>query len=111
MTAPSYPVSAGDEASPPDYKVWAIVSIVLFWPVGLFAILKSGEVGQLWRQGYRDRAREASRTTKTLCLAGTLAGAFCLILTVGFVIWWFYLMDQILKIPADMLNTTTRNGY
>jgi hypothetical protein len=65
----------GDINAIPDYKGWAIVSIFLGGVIlGIFAIMKSNEVGQFKMQGNYAGAEQASRTTKTLCLISTILG-------------------------------------
>jgi hypothetical protein len=59
----------------PDYKAWAIFSIFLGGVIlGIFAIMKSNEVGTYKAQGNWAMAEQASRTTKTLCLISTILG-------------------------------------
>jgi hypothetical protein len=65
----------GDINAIPDYKGWAIVSLFLGGLIlGIFAIMKSNEVGQFKMQGNYAGAEQASRTTKTLCLISTILG-------------------------------------
>ncbi|QFU92788.1 CD225/dispanin family protein [Amycolatopsis sp. YIM 10] len=59
----------------PDYKGWAIASLFLGGVLlGIFAIMKSNEVGQYKMQGNYAMAEQASRTTKTICLISTILG-------------------------------------
>lgn len=59
----------------PDYKGWAIGCIFLFWILAIFAIIKSNEVNTYKMQGNLQMARDASNTTKTMCLVSTIVGA------------------------------------
>jgi len=69
------PAYAGDPAMIKDYKGWAIVSLFLGGLIlGIFAIMKSNEVGTFKAQGNFVMAEQASRTTKTLCLISTILG-------------------------------------
>jgi hypothetical protein len=55
--------------------VWAIVSLFLGGLIlGIFAIMKSNEVGSFKAQGNYAMAQQASKTTKTLCLISTILG-------------------------------------
>jgi hypothetical protein len=66
---------AGDPNAIKDYKGWAITSLFLGGIIlGIFAIMKSNEVGTFKAQGNFLMAEQASRTTKTLCLVSTILG-------------------------------------
>jgi hypothetical protein len=60
---------------PSNYLAWAIISIFLFWPVAIAAIVKSTQVDRLWLEGRYVEARDSSTTTRTLCLVATILGA------------------------------------
>ncbi|RZQ60355.1 CD225/dispanin family protein [Amycolatopsis suaedae] len=65
----------GDINSIPDYKGWAIASLFLGGLIlGIFAIMKSNEVGTYKMQGNYPMAEQASRTTKTICLISSILG-------------------------------------
>ncbi|MGA6164393.1 CD225/dispanin family protein [Amycolatopsis magusensis] len=69
------PGMAGGGHDIPEYKGWAIASLFLGGVIlGIFAIMKSNEVGQYKMQGNYPMAEQASRTTKTLCLVSTILG-------------------------------------
>jgi hypothetical protein len=67
-------------ARPSSYLAWAIVSIFLFWPLAIPALIKSTQVDRLWAEGRYGLAQQASNTTKTLCLIATILGAALLVL-------------------------------
>ncbi|GAB2756877.1 CD225/dispanin family protein [Amycolatopsis magusensis] len=71
----------------PDYKGWAIASLFLGGVLlGIFAIMKSNEVGQYKMQGNYAMAEQASRTTKTICLISTILGGLgCVIGLIVFI--------------------------
>lgn len=75
---PGYPA----EPPPPNYLGWAIGAIFLFWPVAIAALVKSGQVERFWAMGQRDLARQASATTKTLCVVATVVGAVTIVFSV-----------------------------
>jgi ABC-type sulfate transport system permease component len=66
---------------PSNYLAWAIVTIILFWPIGIAAIIKSTQVDRLWLEGRYSEARESSNTTKTLCLVATILAAVFIVLS------------------------------
>ncbi|ALG07554.1 CD225/dispanin family protein [Kibdelosporangium phytohabitans] len=82
---PGYPPPYGyaayppQQPPPPNYLGWAIGSIFLFWPVAIAALVKSGQVERYWAMGQPELARQASESTKTLCVIATVIGAFSVI--------------------------------
>lgn len=71
---PGYGGPGGDINAIPDYKGWAIATCFLFLILGILAIMKSNEVGTYKAQGNYLMAEQASRTTKTFCLIGSIIG-------------------------------------
>lgn len=67
---------------PSNYLAWAIVTIILFWPIGIPAIIKSTQVDRLWLEGRYGEAQQSSNTTKTLCLVATILAAVFIVLSV-----------------------------
>jgi hypothetical protein len=67
-------------ARPSNYLAWAIVSVILCWPVAIAALIKSTRVDRLWLAGRYHEAQESSNTTKTLCLVATVLGAVLFVL-------------------------------
>jgi len=59
----------------PNYKGWAIGCIFLFWILAIFAIMKSNEVDSYKLQGNWFAAKQASDSTRTMCLIATIVGA------------------------------------
>lgn len=85
--APGFGGQGGDINAIPDYKVWAIFSIFLGGVIlGIFAIMKSNEVGMFKAQGQYAMAEQASRTTKTLCLISTILGGIGCIVAIILII-------------------------
>jgi hypothetical protein len=74
---------------PANHLVWAIVTVFLFWPTAIFAIIKANQVDRLWSEGQYARSTEASGTAKTLCLVGTIIGVIVIAL---FVVLWVFLI-------------------
>ena len=73
---------------PPNYLAWAIVTVFLFWPIAIAAIIKSNSVDRLWAEGQYGMAQEASNTTKTLCLVATILAG---VLFLAVIALWFML--------------------
>ncbi|WP_025158020.1 CD225/dispanin family protein [Leifsonia aquatica] len=65
---------AAPARTPSTHLVFAIVSTVLFWPVGLFAILKSVATRKAIEAHDLPAAAAASRTAKTLSIVATCVG-------------------------------------
>jgi hypothetical protein len=77
-------------APPPNYRGWAITSIVLgvifFGLIGLIlgiiATVQSGKVNQRFTSGDLNGAARASRTTRTLCIVTTVLEVIGLLLII-----------------------------
>ncbi|MCP2252673.1 Interferon-induced transmembrane protein [Prauserella aidingensis] len=69
-----------------DYFGWAIGCIFLFWPLAIFAIIKSNEVKSNMRMGNLPAAQEASNSTKTMCMIATIIGAIGWAITIIMII-------------------------
>jgi hypothetical protein len=63
---------------PPTHMAWAILATVLFWPLGLAAIMHAARVPKRWAGGDRPGAMRASETAKLLAALATGCG----------VLWW-----------------------
>ena len=68
--------------SPPDNNlVWAIICTVLCClPLGIFAIIKSTKVKELWLQGDHPGAEKAAADAKKYAIYGVVIGAIVNIL-------------------------------
>ncbi|ONI76914.1 hypothetical protein ALI144C_32830 [Actinosynnema sp. ALI-1.44] len=84
-----YPAYLPQQPPPPNYLGWAIGAIFLFWPVAIAALIKSGQVERYWAMGQPDLARQASDSTKTLCVVATVIGGVMLVF--GFLMFFFML--------------------
>jgi hypothetical protein len=76
-----YPAAPGG-AKPNDYLAWSIVSIILFWPLGIAAIINATKVDPAWQMGNAAMAQEHSNEAKMFSMIATIIGA------VGFVIYF-----------------------
>jgi len=76
-----YPAAPGG-LKPNDYLAWSIVSIFLFWPLGIAAIINATKVDPAWQMGNAAMAQEHSKKAKMFSMIATIIGA------VGFVIYF-----------------------
>jgi len=76
-----YPAAPGG-VKPNNYLAWSIVSIILFWPLGIAAIINATKVDPAWQMGNAAMAREHSNKAKMFSMIATIIGA------VGFVIYF-----------------------
>jgi hypothetical protein len=74
-----YPAAPGG-VKPNNYLAWSIVSIILFWPLGIAAIINATKVDPAWQMGNAAMAQEHSNKAKMFSMIATIIGA------VGFVI-------------------------
>lgn len=70
---PGYGPQAG-YAPIPDFLVWSICCILLFWPVAIAAIIKSNRVRTFLAMGNFPEAKTASDSAKTLCIVASCLG-------------------------------------
>jgi Interferon-induced transmembrane protein len=75
-----YPAAPGG-VKPYNYLAWSIVSIFLFWPLGIAAIINATKVDPAWQMGNAAMAQEHSNKAKMFSMIATIIGA------VGFVTW------------------------
>lgn len=66
MTTPNAPVN--------NNLVWGIVGLLFFWPVGIFALIKSLKVNSLAQAGDIAGAQAASESAKKLGLTSLIVG-------------------------------------
>lgn len=67
MTTPSTPVN--------NNLGWGIAGLILFWPVGLFALIKAIKVGSLSASGDIAGAQAAADSAKKLGKIAVIVGA------------------------------------
>jgi hypothetical protein len=67
---------------PNNYLAWSIVSIILFWPLGIAAIINATKVDPAWQMGNAAMVQEHSNKAKKFSMIATIIGA------VGFVIYF-----------------------
>ena len=67
---------------PNSYLAWSIVSIFLFWPLGIGAIRNATKVDPAWQMGNAALAQEHSNKAELFSMIATISAAVC------FVIWY-----------------------
>lgn len=64
----------GQGAPPPNYLVWAILSVILCWPLAIPAIVFSTQVNSKWAMGDVAGAQDASAKAKKFAIWAAVAG-------------------------------------
>jgi predicted RND superfamily exporter protein len=58
---------AAGQMCPKNHLGWAIISLILFWPLGIFAVINSVKVKRLWISGDVEGAQAKADRVKKLC--------------------------------------------
>jgi hypothetical protein len=66
---------------PPNHLGWAIAGLVLFFPTGIAAIIKSTQVDRFWMMGQHRMAQEASSSARLL-------GMISVVVAVALIVLW-----------------------
>ncbi|MBO7197406.1 MAG: CD225/dispanin family protein [Tidjanibacter sp.] len=53
---------------PKNYLGWAIFTLIVFWPLGIPAIVNAAKVDKYWLAGYEQEAISAARRAKNWSL-------------------------------------------
>lgn len=78
----------------PNHLGWAIVSLILFWPTGIPAIVYSTRVDNRIMLGDMAGAYESSRKARVFSIISTVVPAVIFVIYLLFIIslaWWFEL--------------------
>lgn len=90
MPQPSYSAQFGVQPVPVDNNLgWAIAGILVCWPFGIPALIKSLQVNTLWFQGQVDQAQFAANEAKKWGKIGVIVGASLLGLYIVALIGYF----------------------
>lgn len=74
-------------APPPNYLVWAILSVILCWPLAIPAIIFSTQVNTKWAMGDVAGAQDASAKAKKFTILAAVIGVIATILyVIGFAV-------------------------
>ncbi|MCF4119568.1 CD225/dispanin family protein [Antribacter sp. KLBMP9083] len=71
---PGYIAVPAEVTPPRTHLALAVVATVLFWPLGLVALVSAARVGPLWNAGKLAGARVASARARGWSLAAIVAG-------------------------------------
>ena len=63
------------DGRPNNNLAFAIISLILFFPLGIPAFIKSRQVDPLWNNGHHEEAKRTAQTVHTLGLIGIIIGA------------------------------------
>lgn len=69
---------------PPNYLVWAIVSVIFFWPLAIPSIIFSRQVNNKWALGDVAGAQVASGKAKNFAMWATIIFVVIIVLDVLF---------------------------
>lgn len=97
----AYGSMAAQGPPPPNYLVWAILSVVLCWPVAIAAIVFSTQVNAKWSTGDVAGAQDSSRKAKKFTIWAAVLGVILYVL--GFV--------AIAALAAMSSSIKTGTGY
>lgn len=67
--------------APKNYLVWAVLTILCCWPVGIFAIVNAARVNGAWARGDHAAALSYSDNAKKFTVAAYIGGAIALVLS------------------------------
>jgi hypothetical protein len=85
MPTPTPPSQRAVETPPPSHLVWAVVSTLLFWPLGVFSLVSSTQVNSRWASGDLEGAKKASGRVIGFAVAAIVSGVVVVaILGIGF---------------------------
>lgn len=83
---------------PSSSLVSAIAALILYWPMGIPAVIYAVRVDPLWKNGLHTEARVASATAAKLGLIGVIIGACNIALAfVAGLLYFFVVMGAILS--------------
>ncbi|WP_374971373.1 CD225/dispanin family protein [Terrabacter sp. BE26] len=66
---------------PPSWMGWAVLCLLVCFPIGIVAVIKAASVNTHWMHGRVDAARRASRSARIWCIAAVAVWVFS----------WFFL--------------------
>ena len=81
---PSYGAPGAQGTPPPNYLVWAILTVLLCWPLAIPAIIFSTQVNSKWALGDVAGSQDASVKAKRFAMWATIAGAILIVISVSF---------------------------
>ncbi|MEX2983301.1 CD225/dispanin family protein [Streptomyces sp. C36] len=77
---------------PASHLVWAIISIILFWPLGIAAVIFAAQVNSKYEMGDYAGAADSSSKARLFSLIATIIAAIGIVLFIVFAAltasWW-----------------------
>ncbi len=70
-------------AKPPNYLVWAILSLFLCWPFAIASIVFASQVNSKWNAGDQHGAAESSKKAKQFAIASAVLGVLAIFVLVA----------------------------
>ena len=61
-------------AAPPNYLVWAILSVLLCWPLGVVSIVFAAQVNGKWAARDLEGAQQASAKARVFAIWAAIVG-------------------------------------
>jgi hypothetical protein len=87
-TNPQAPPPSLQSSPPPSHLIWAVVSTLLFWPLGVFSLVFATRVNSKWASGDVEGARTASGRVIGFAIAAIFVGAVVLaVLVIGLILY------------------------
>jgi hypothetical protein len=86
---------------PPNHLGWAIAGLLLFFPTGIAAIIKSTQVDRYWLMGQHQMAEEASRSARIL-------GLISVVIAVALFILWITMFLVMFRTFTDQIPAPPR---
>ena len=76
---PAYGGGSAQGAPPPNYLVWAILSLFMCMPIAIASIIFSTQVNSKWAMGDVAGAQAASEKAKKFAIGAAIAGVVIII--------------------------------
>ena len=88
IPTPTPPSQLALGTPPPSHLVWAVVSTLLFWPLGVFSLVFATQVNSKWASGDVEGARKASGRVIGLAIAAIFIGLVVVaVLGIGLILY------------------------
>lgn len=82
-------VARSQAGKPDNYLVWAIISVFLFWPLSIPAVLFASQVDGKWAMGDVAGAHDSSRKARLFSLLSTAVFGVGILLTIAYFVFVF----------------------
>ncbi|UYW02538.1 CD225/dispanin family protein [Flavobacterium agricola] len=61
--------------APNNYMVWACLTLLFFFPLGIIALLKALKVNKLWKKGFYEEAKQTAFFVRVTTIIGLTVGS------------------------------------